>query len=219
MIPGPEQQEIEQARQERRQARKTRRHQQLKAKYIAIGTISVSVGLLLLMGLVYYQLETLLALPAAISGVRCDQGEQAGYHIHAHLSIYINGKPVPLPANIGIAGKPPTSISCFYWLHTHKTDGIIHIEAPQQLHNLALDDFLTIWQNGFSNLGFPPELKQSTGWHVYVNGKLFTSVPVTLLTTTEVPLNSHDIVTIEYGQPLVPPDTSTTYKFPTTLPQ
>src|SRR2546426_867830 len=62
-----------------------------------------------------------------VDGVSCDRGEHSDYHIHQHASIYINGKLVTVPANIGIASDS----SCLYWIHTHSSDGIIHIEAPQ----------------------------------------------------------------------------------------
>src|SRR5438045_2246489 len=61
-----------------------------------------------------------------VDDIACQTNEQLAYHIHAHLSIYVNGAPVSQPANIGIASDK----SCIYWLHTHRTDGVIHIESP-----------------------------------------------------------------------------------------
>ncbi len=214
MIPrlDPEQEEI---RQERRALRMERRKQRRRAQVILWGTIGSSVVLLGLIGFIFLQLQTILATNTAyppINGVNCDSSMQSSFHIHAHVTIYINGKRVPIPAGIGIAADG----SCFYWMHTHTSDGIIHIEAPQKLHNLALDDFLTIWHDGFANLNFPAELNSLTGWKIYVNGKLFTSVAVTSPLKTEVPLASHDIVTLEYGSPNPPPDD--TYHFPANLP-
>src|SRR5215472_2612772 len=48
-----------------------------------------------------------------IDGISCDQQEQLAYHIHVHISIYMNGSPVQIPANIGIASDQ----SCYYWIH------------------------------------------------------------------------------------------------------
>src|SRR2546425_4289643 len=50
-----------------------------------------------------------------VDNIYCDQQEQTAFHIHAHLSMYINGQQVPLPKNVSIA---PDN-SCLYWLHTH----------------------------------------------------------------------------------------------------
>src|SRR5947208_3668106 len=186
----PEQEEL---RQERRAARMERRKQHRRALLILWCTISSSIILLGLLGFLYLRLQAILAYPP-INGVPCDSAEQNNYHIHIHLTIYINGKRAVIPQGIGIAADH----SCYYWMHTHTSDGIIHIEAPAKVHNVALDDFLTIWHDGFAKLSFPPELNATTGWHIYINGKPFSGV-VTSPLNTEVPLASHDVVTIEYG--------------------
>lgn len=206
----------EELRQQRRETRRQRRKHRLRARIILWGTIGSSILLLGLMGFTFLRIQaainTYTTYPP-INGVYCDAGQNA-YHIHTHLTIYINGKRVTIPQNIGIAPDG----SCLYWMHTNANDGIIHTEAPQKLHNLALDDFLTIWHDGFANLNFPPELTQSTGWKIYVNGQLFAQ-PVTSPLTTEVPLASHDIVTMEYGTPNPQPDDASTYQFPANLKQ
>jgi len=148
-----------------------------------------------------------------INGIPCDTAQNA-YHIHIHLTIYIHGKFVTIPKNIGIASDS----SCFYWMHTYTSDGIIHIEAPQKQSNLALDDFFTIWHVGFAKLNSPPELTQPTGWKIFVNGQPFIGT-VTAPINTEVPLSSHDIVTLEYGAPNPKPDDASTYQFPANLKQ
>jgi len=206
----------EELRQERRNTRMQRRKHRQRARIILRATIGSSVLLLALMGFIFLRLQTTLNTYSAyppINGVNCDAGQSA-YHIHIHLTIYINGKRVTIPQNIGIA----TDSSCFYWMHTHTDDGIIHIEAPQKLHNLALDDFLTIWHDRFAKLNFPPELTQSTGWKIYVNGQPFANI-VTSPLTTEVPLATHDIVTLEYGTPDPKPDDASIYQFPANLKQ
>jgi hypothetical protein len=81
-----------------------------------------------LVGFAYLQMQALLAFNAAhppINEAPCDTLEQGGYDIHAHLTIYVNGRYVTIPKGIGIAPDG----SCFYWLLTHTSDGIIHIEA------------------------------------------------------------------------------------------
>lgn len=214
---GPEQEELEELRQERRATRVMRRKQQRRAKFILWSAISACVLMLIVMGVTNLQIQTILAQPvfATINGVTCDTGEQQGYHIHAHLSIYINGKPVVIPQNIGI--EHSGNYTCYYWMHTHTSDGIIHIEAPQKVHNVALDDFLTIWHNGFQTYGFPAELNQQSGWHIFINGKPFTGVPITSPLATEVPIASHDVITMEYGTPSVPPERF--FSFPPNLPR
>ncbi len=206
--------EEEQLRLERRAAREQRRKQRQRARIILWGTIGSSILLLGLIGFTFLRIQATINTYTTyqpINGVSCDAGQSA-YHIHTHLTIYINAKRVTIPQNIGIASDG----SCIYWMHTNTNDGIIHTAAPQKLHNLALDDFLTIWHVGFSNLNFPPELTQSKGWKIFVNGQPFKG-SVTSPLSTEVPLASHDIVTLEYGSPNPKPDNASTYQFPANL--
>ena len=192
-----------------------RRRQQRRARISLWATIGTTVLLLFFIGFFYLQIQSTLTkntLYPPLSGETCDPMEQNAYHIHVHFSIYINGKLLNIPAGIGIAPDG----SCFYWMHTHTDDGIIHIEAPGKVHNVALDDFITIWQEGFSKLNFPPQMLDQTGWKIWVNGKPFDGV-VTSPLYTEVTFNSHDAITMEYGSPNPPPDTF--YSFPANLPQ
>ncbi|HZU68863.1 MAG TPA: hypothetical protein VFA09_16415 [Ktedonobacteraceae bacterium] len=208
---NPEQDEI---LRERRMARAQRRKQSRRARLILWGTIGSSIILLGLIGFIYWNIQWLLSHDAkypAINGVPCESSMSVNYHIHVHLSIYVNGKNITIPKGIGIASDG----SCFYWLHTHTSDGIIHVEAPQQASNQKLDDFMTIWHDGFANLGFPSVLTQQTGWKVYIAGKPFTGV-VTSPLNTEVPLTSHEVITFEYGSHNPPPDRY--YAFPADLP-
>lgn len=76
----------------------------------------------------------------AIDGIECNVNEFNTHHIHAHLDVFIDGKPQQVPARIGIMSTP----SCLYWLHTHATDGIIHVEAPAA-ETFTLGQFLDIW--------------------------------------------------------------------------
>jgi len=69
-------------------------------------------------------------------GITCQVGEQVLFHIHAHLTVFVDGKPRRVPAGIGIAptlevdetpvGAFVAGATCFMWLHTHSADGIIH---------------------------------------------------------------------------------------------
>jgi hypothetical protein len=140
-----------------------------------------------------------------VDGIYCDQLEQTAYHIHVHLSIYIDGKPVAVPQGVGIASDQ----SCFYWLHTHDSTGVVHIEAPKTAA-LTLQNFLDIWgRPQFAQLGFQNELASSAGWTVYVNGKQVTG------DFSKVVFQPHMLITIAYNTPNVKPDT--TYNWPPNL--
>ncbi|HVD06426.1 MAG TPA: hypothetical protein VNB89_10425, partial [Gemmatimonadaceae bacterium] len=81
------------------------------------------------------------------------------FHIHAHLTIFVNGTPRQVPAGIGIArpyeveetpaGAFIAGAPCFMWLHTHAADGIIHTESPVR-RTYTLGDFFDIWGQSLS---------------------------------------------------------------------
>jgi hypothetical protein len=138
-----------------------------------------------------------------VDNIVCQANEQLTYHIHAHLTIYINGKQVAVPSQVGI----PTDGSCFYWLHTHDNSGIIHIETPGQ-GNYTLGTFLHLWGRVFPDLqpSFPVELDQTSGWQVYVDGKPYNG------DFHNIQLTSHELITMAYNSPGITPDTQ--YNWP-----
>jgi hypothetical protein len=140
-----------------------------------------------------------------VDGVYCDSLEQSVEHIHAHLTIYIDGQNVPLVANTGIApiGVTSTSnVTCYYWLHTHDASGVIHIESPTT-KPFTLNQFFDIWEKfSSSSSGFPTQLLSSAGWTIYVNGKQVHT------DFNHLQLNAHALITIAYNSPGIKPDTT-----------
>ena len=135
----------------------------------------------------------------AIDNIYCDTLEQQGYHIHVHVSMYMNGKLSAIPSQVGIAPDG----SCFYWLHTHDTTGVVHIEAPAKT-SPTLGNFLDIWDSKFSTLGlgYPIQLADPSNWKVWVNGKPYSG------SFRNIPLQAHELITIAYNSPNVTPDTT-----------
>ena len=111
-----------------------------------------------------------------------------------------------MPAGIGIpdaaaqqtqAGPFVDSGKCFYWLHTHAADGIIHIESPVQ-RTYTLGEFFDEWGQPLSPTQAGPAKGKVT---VIVNGKVFKGNP------RNVPLGSHENLQLDVGTPLVAPET------------
>ena len=142
----------------------------------------------------------------AIDGISCQTSEQTVFHIHTHLTIFVNGQQRQVPAGIGIpgavaqqtqAGPFVDSGSCFYWLHTHAADGIIHIESPVQ-RTYTLGEFFDEWGQPLG----PSQVGSAHGKvTVIVNGQVFKGNP------RDVPLGSHENLQVEVGTPLVAPET------------
>lgn len=136
-----------------------------------------------------------------VDGISCDQVEQRAFLIHAHISIWIDGKETVIPANIGIAPDQ----SCFYWLHTHDTTGIVFIAAPEK-GTFTLRQFIDIWQQGQTKGGFPSQLSEEVGWTVFIEG---TKVSESF---DKVLLGNHTLITLAFNSPGVKGDT--TYSWP-----
>lgn len=114
-----------------RSLRKRNRHP------VAIGLAAVAI----VVGLGLY----LVVAPSFSSPPFPCIAEQNYYiHIHPYLQIWVDGKNVSMPANIGIT----LSGGCLEPIHTHDTSGILHIELSQAEanRNWTLGDFFTIWK-------------------------------------------------------------------------
>lgn len=142
----------------------------------------------------------------AIDGIGCQAGEQTVFHIHTHLTIFVNGQQRQVPAGIGIpnavaqqsqAGPFVESGTCFYWLHTHAADGIIHIESPVQ-RTYTLGEFFDVWGQPLGPSQVGPAHGKVT---VIVNGQVFKGNP------RDVPLGSQENLQVQVGTPLVAPGT------------
>ncbi len=137
-----------------------------------------------------------------VDGIPCETSEQLTYHVHAYLTVLANGQVVPIPAFIGIPGR------CIYWLHTHDTSGVIHIEAPSQ-RAFTLGQFFDVWSQPLSAtqvLGFKADGQHS--FQFFVDGQPYSGDP------RQIPLGAHTLITIEYGPPFSAPPPFT---FPTGL--
>ncbi|GAA4677998.1 hypothetical protein [Frondihabitans cladoniiphilus] len=77
---------------------------------------------------------------AALARLDNVYGQKLAEHIHAHLSIVVDGHPVTVPGQIGLDEAQHFATS----LHTHNTSGIIHVESPV-VHDFTLGQFFTEW--------------------------------------------------------------------------
>ncbi len=137
------------------------------------------------------------AVPAGqpIDKIRCERMEGSVLHIHQHLAILDHGKPVVVPDDIG----RPIVGQCFYWLHTHTPDGIVHIESPN-FNTFTLGNFFDVWGQPLSKsdvAGAKPRKGERVA--VWVDGQLYNGDP------RKVELTQHLDVTIEVGPPYSKP--------------
>ena len=138
-----------------------------------------------------------------VDGIQCGASEQLVYHIHAHLFVFVNGAPRAIPAGIGIPGSstqltPQGPIAaggrCIYWLHTHTSDGVMHIESPTQ-RVYTLGNFFDVWHQPLSATQVATAHGKVTG---YVNGKPWAKDP------RSIALTPHAVIQLSVGTPVVP---------------
>jgi hypothetical protein len=128
------------------------------------------------------------------AGLKPERKEFLIHHVHAHLDVFVDGKPIAVPAAIGINIDDPEvkrfndaegAVSyggitrchkpCISPLHTHDATGIIHTESSSPEPN-TLGQFFTEWGVRLS--------ESCVGEHCsperiafYVNGKAYQQDP------------------------------------------
>jgi hypothetical protein len=137
-----------------------------------------------------------------VDGISCQASEQVVYHVHTHLAIYVKGKLRPVPAGVGLVAPVGEQTAfgpfygasrCYYWLHVHTFDGVIHIESPTQAA-YTLGQFFDIWHQQLSKQQVGPAKGAVTA---YVNGKRYTKNPRAIV------LGSRVDIQLDVGRPLV----------------
>jgi hypothetical protein len=115
-------------------------------------------------------------------------------HSHPRLTVYANGEKVPMPVNIGIdPAKPGPAMAS---LHTHETDGTIHVEGMAEA---TLGQFFEIWGVPFSaeELG-PYKAEGSKTVRMWVDGSRSEAFG-------ELPLEDGQRIVVVYGPEDAPP--------------
>lgn len=71
-----------------------------------------------------------------------------GLHWHTNLSIIVRGEQIPIPADIGLGATEMA-------IHTHDTDGIIHMEfnGTVRKEDLSLGQFFKVWGKDMRSFG------------------------------------------------------------------
>jgi hypothetical protein len=94
------------------------------------------------------------------------------------------------------AGTLYAATDCYYWLHTHAQDGIIHIESPSE-SSYTLGQFFAIWDQPLSSTEVGPEEGALT---VFVNGTPYRGDPA------DIVLVPHEDIEIDVGSPATQPE-------------
>lgn len=136
-----------------------------------------------------------MALTCA-AGLVPEKAEFLQYHVHAHLDVFVNGRPVLVPAGIGIDLANPAVRSdkrlddivvgagltqecdqpCISPLHTHDLSGLLHTETKTPSPN-QLGQFFTQWAVRLTNNCVGGYCKPAVPIKIYVDGKVNVGDP------------------------------------------
>jgi len=142
----------------------------------------------------------------SVDGIQCQTGEQTLFHVHSHLTVFVDGKPRQIPYGVGVA--PPRQVqrtaagpfvasgACFSWLHTHAADGIVHIESPIK-RQYTLGNFFDVWGQPLGPNQVGPAHGPVTAFY---NGQHYIGNP------KDIPIGKHVQIQLDVGRPLVAPE-------------
>ncbi|GAA1365001.1 hypothetical protein [Streptomyces beijiangensis] len=120
-------------------------------------------------------------VPARVraAGLTMLDEEAMTMHIHPHLEVFVDGRPMTVPADIGIDRSGPKPR--YSPLHTHDTSGVVHVESATW-RDFTLGQLLTEW-------GAP-----RTDGRGYVNGRAHQGDPARIV------LHDQDEIRLVYGR-------------------
>jgi hypothetical protein len=130
------------------------------------------------------------------AGLIPENSEFLQYHVHAHLDVFVEGRPVLVPAGIGIDLDNPDTIAdtsadglvigaglkqecskpCISPLHTHDVSGLLHTETKTPSPN-KLGQFFTQWAVRLTSGCVGGYCKPAVPIRIYVDGKVETGDP------------------------------------------
>jgi hypothetical protein len=113
-----------------------------------------------------------------------------GYHVHAVLFVYVNGKKITVPANFGIDPQGRFLAP----VHTHDTTGIIHMESAKP-YPFTLGEAFDIWGVKFSDTQLGAyQAGNGNVLQLWVNGKQVSD-------PFNYKMKPHDVMIVGYGKP------------------
>jgi len=129
------------------------------------------------------------------AGLKPQPKEFLTNHVHAHLDVFVDGKPVVVPSGIGIKidnpavrrfTEPDGSVAyggidlcneaCISPLHTHDISGIIHTESADPKPN-TLGELFIEWGVPLDTSCVATFCSPATEITVYVDGEVTTGDP------------------------------------------
>jgi hypothetical protein len=131
-----------------------------------------------------------------VLGLNCEASMIETYHVHSHVSIFLDGVALAIPADIGIVPLQPSG-RCFYNIHTHDLSGKIHVEAPAP-GTFTLGQLFAIWGQSLETT----DVAGLTGRPIVVYSTEQSTVTRVTGDWKAIELTSHKEITIQVGTPI-----------------
>lgn len=129
---------------------------------------------------------------ARAAGLNVAPMEGTARHFHAHLDIIVNGRPVPVAADLGVSPAQQGMSE----LHTHDAGGLIHIESPAARQRYILGQLFNEWQVKLSAAGIGGLRTDATHTlTAYIDGRPWAGDPAA------IELTPHREIALVYGPP------------------
>jgi hypothetical protein len=130
-------------------------------------------------------------------------------HIHQHVDIFIRGRSIDVPAQIGIVAAPAV---VFAPIHTHDATGIIHVESSV-VRDFSLGEFFDVWGVRFTSICIGSLCNSGNErLQVFANGQVVTFDP------RRLKLTEHEEIVVTFGTPSqIPTPYPISYRFPNGL--
>lgn len=131
--------------------------------------------------------------------------EGSTLHTHQHLDIFIEGKNIPIPQDIGVN----ESAGYISPIHTHDGSGIIHVESPT-VQKFTLGQFFNVWGVRFNNQCLGGYCEQNDKkLSVFINGQIQSD------NYADITLEPRQEIVISYGtEKEIPQPIPSSYTFP-----
>jgi hypothetical protein len=129
-----------------------------------------------------------------VQGVPCGAPVDT-YHVHSHLSIFVDGQAMAVPANIGLIDT--AVLDCHYEIHSHDRSGKIHVEAAGPF-TATLGQFFAIWGQPLEADNVAGQTGKPVVYYLVENGQIsrYQGDPAA------IELTSHRHVVIQIGSTL-----------------
>lgn len=141
----------------------------------------------------------------AAAGLSTSTMTSDGAHFHPHLDIRVDGRAVPVAADIGVSPATGTMSE----LHTHDASGIVHIESAAKADRYVLGQLFAEWNVRLdrTHLGGLTATGDRT-LVAFVDGKRFNGDPA------RIELKPHRQIALLFGTAAQQQDPPASYDFP-----